>query len=92
MRSSWPDPNEGRTSYKNAGKTLRQGVELAVESELTRNWTGRASLTYMQARLRRGIHDQDRRGDVEIPAGNRIPGVPRLSGICRACLEADRRA
>ena len=72
---------EGRTSYKNAGKTLRQGVELAVESAFSRNWTGHASVTYLEADYDEAFMTRIGGVDVEIPAGNRIPGVPRLSAF-----------
>lgn len=71
----------GRTSYKNAGKTLRQGLELAMESELSRNWTARGSLTYLQAEYDQAFLTKVGGADVEIPAGNRIPGVPRLAAF-----------
>jgi iron complex outermembrane receptor protein len=70
---------EGRTSYKNAGKTLREGVELAVESVFSRNWSGRASLTYLEADYDEAFMTRIGGADVEIPSGNRIPGVPRLT-------------
>ncbi len=61
----------GRSFYKNAGKTLRQGLELGVESELTRTLSTRGALTVMRA-----IYDE---AFDEIPEGKRIPGVPRVS-------------
>lgn len=65
----------GRTSYANAGRTLRDGLELAAESELTRTVTARGSLTWLRA-----IYDDDFvSAGTTIPAGNRIPGIPRLS-------------
>lgn len=61
----------GRTYYKNAGKTLRQGIELAAETELTRNVSARGALTVMRA-----VYDE---AFGSVPEGNRIPGVPRVS-------------
>jgi iron complex outermembrane receptor protein len=64
----------GRTSYQNAGRTLRQGVELAAESEFTRNVTGRAALTWMKAEYDEAFVSRN----TTIPSGNRIPGVPKF--------------
>ncbi|ENO87216.1 TonB-dependent receptor family protein [Thauera linaloolentis] len=61
----------GRNFYKNAGKTLRQGLELAVETELAHNLSARGALTVMRA-----IYDE---AFDTIDDGNRIPGVPRVS-------------
>ena len=46
----------GRTSYKNAGQTTRQGVEVALDSRWARNLSNRIAYTYLDAR-RRGLRD-----------------------------------
>ncbi|MFC0254624.1 TonB-dependent receptor family protein [Massilia consociata] len=61
----------GRTSYRNAGKTLRQGLELSLSSHFSGGWHALAS-----ANLLRAIYDD---GFGAIPRGNRLPGVPRAS-------------
>lgn len=61
----------GRTTYTNAGKTLRQGLELAAESELTRTLSARGALTVMRA-----VYDE---AFGTVPEGKRIPGVPAVS-------------
>ncbi len=65
----------GRTSYTNAGRTLREGIELGVESELSRQWTARAALTWLDARYDRDFHS---RGTL-VPSGKRIPGIPEFA-------------
>lgn len=65
----------GRTSYANAGRTLREGIELGVESELARQWTARAALTWLDARYDRAFNS---RGAV-VPSGKRIPGIPEFA-------------
>ena len=65
----------GRTSYQNAGRTLRQGLELAAESEFARNLTGRAALTWMKAEYDEAFISRN----TTIPSGNRIPGVPQFA-------------
>ncbi|HRK12423.1 MAG TPA: TonB-dependent receptor [Thauera sp.] len=69
----------GRTTFKNAGKTLRQGLEMALESELAHNLTARASFTYLKAEYDEAFTTRIGMADVTIPAGNRLPGIPKLS-------------
>lgn len=61
----------GRTDYTNAGQTLRQGLELAAESSLTRSLSVRGALTFMRA-----VYDE---AFATVESGNRIPGVPAVS-------------
>ncbi len=56
----------GRTSYRNASRTLRQGVELALDTAWDNGLTARMALTAMRA-----IYDDATR--------NRLPGVPRAT-------------
>lgn len=65
----------GRTHYQNAGRTSRQGAELAAESEFTRHLTGRAALTWMKAEYDEAFVSRN----TTIPSGNRIPGVPQFA-------------
>ena len=63
----------GKTSYVNATRTLRQGVELSARHAWSPHWKSMASLTSMQA-----TYDQTYTTSAAgtIPAGNRLPGVP----------------
>ncbi|WP_025916126.1 TonB-dependent receptor [Herminiimonas sp. CN] len=61
----------GRTSYKNAGSTLRQGIELALDTKWQHGFSGRLALTGLYA-----VYDQT---VGNIAAGNRLPGVPRAT-------------
>jgi len=61
----------GRTSYRNASSTLRQGLELAVDATWRRNWSARLALSALRA-----VYDRDTTG---IPSGSRLPGVPNAS-------------
>lgn len=63
----------GRTSYRNAGATLRQGLELSLDSRLAPGWNARLAATLLRA-----IYDE---GFAGIPQGARLPGVPRTSGF-----------
>lgn len=66
---------DGRTSYQNAGKTLRRGLELSVQSDLTAQWQARLAYTLLQATYQ----DDVLTGSNRIERGNRLPGVPRSS-------------
>jgi iron complex outermembrane receptor protein len=61
----------GRTSYRNAAATLRQGAELLVDADFARGWNARLALTSLRA-----IYDE---GFGTVPAGSRLPGVPKAT-------------
>jgi iron complex outermembrane receptor protein len=61
----------GRTSYRNASATLRQGGELSLDAEWRRNWYGRLALSVLRA-----VYDE---GFGNVLAGSRLPGVPNAS-------------
>jgi iron complex outermembrane recepter protein len=76
----------GRTSYANAARTRRHGLELALESELAPTLTLRGALTWMEAEYASSFTG----GGGTVPAGNRLPGVPRLSASAELAWEATR--
>ena len=61
----------GRTSYRNASATLRQGGELSVDAELGAGWNARLAMSMLHA-----IYDE---GFGTVPKGSRLPGVPKSS-------------
>jgi iron complex outermembrane recepter protein len=63
--------NGGRTSYKNASTTRREGIEVSLETAWRHGLTGRLALTALRA-----VYDQ---GFGSVPAGNKLPGVPATS-------------
>ncbi|QID17476.1 TonB-dependent receptor [Nitrogeniibacter mangrovi] len=64
--------SEGRTFYQNAGSTLRQGIEIALDSQLTDSLSARGSFTHMRA-----IYDEAFVSNgTTVPEGKRIPGIP----------------
>lgn len=67
----------GRTIFKNAGHTDRDGVELAAETLLAGPWQARLAYTYLEAVFREGFQSTQPSGTVTVPAGNALPGVPR---------------
>ena len=64
----------GRTSYKNAGKTRRQGMELGLDQQFGESWRLKAAWTWLDATYRTNVCD-DASCD-----GNRIPGIARNMG------------
>jgi iron complex outermembrane receptor protein len=61
----------GRTSYRNASATLRQGGELSVDAELGAGWNARIAMSMLHA-----IYDE---GFGAVPKGSRLPGMPKSS-------------
>ena len=61
----------GRTSYRNASKTLRQGVELSADSTFGHGFSGRLAMTVLRA-----VYDQ---AFGTLPQGSRMPGVPKAN-------------
>lgn len=64
----------GRTTYQNAGRTRRDGVELGWSGEFARH--GRAQLAYTWLNAR---YADDGPGDIR--AGNKIPGIARQAAF-----------
>lgn len=60
----------GRASYRNAGRTLRQGVELGWSGALRRHWQAQLAYSYLDATFRDTVPPG-------IVAGNRLPGTAR---------------
>ena len=67
----------GRTTYKNASKTRRRGVEAEWDTPLGYGFNAYAQYTYLSAEFASdattGVPPQP------IPAGSRIPGVPQAT-------------
>ncbi len=61
----------GRTSYRNAGRTLRQGFEMSLHAGGDTGWNGRLAATLLRA-----VYDQAF-GNVVV--GARLPAVPNAS-------------
>ena len=69
----------GRTTYKNASKTRRRGIEAEWDAPLPNGFNAYASYTYLSAEFASdattGVPPQP------IPAGSRLPGVPQASAF-----------
>lgn len=64
--------NSGRTSYYNAGKTQRRGLEVGLQNQLAEAWELNLAYTRLDATYR----DDITAGSNRIDKGNRLPGVP----------------
>ncbi|MGY4637545.1 TonB-dependent receptor family protein [Pseudomonas sp. TE24901] len=66
----------GRTTYQNAGRTLRRGFELGLESQLSEQWSTSLAYTRLQA-----TYDSDfvSGGTTTVDKGNYLPGVPQTT-------------
>ncbi len=82
----------GRSSYGNAGRTRRDGLEAALVDDLHPNLSYRLSANLIDARFREGWETVIVRGGEttvrRVEAGRRIPGIPRVQGF--AALEWHR--
>lgn len=63
----------GRTSYINASKTLRQGMEVSLDSNLPYGFTAKVALTSLHA-----VYDQAFKttSGTTVREGSRLPGIP----------------
>jgi iron complex outermembrane receptor protein len=64
----------GRTDFKNAGRTRRQGMEFSWEALLGHGFDAYVAWTLVDARYKDGFTSGT--PPVNVPAGSRLPGVP----------------
>lgn len=68
----------GRTTYQNAGRTLRNGLELGWDGELGGHWHSQLAYTLLDATYRDSFCSSAcSAANPPVAAGNRIPGIPR---------------
>ncbi|UGB45290.1 TonB-dependent receptor [Frateuria edaphi] len=79
--------HDGRSTYRNVGRSRRQGAELAVDGDLGAGWRLQLGMTWLDARFRSGFLACSGTPcivpDLPVPPGTRIPGVPRRYGSLR---------
>jgi iron complex outermembrane receptor protein len=77
----------GRSTYRNVGRSRRQGAELSLDGQLGAGWRLRLGMTWLQARFRSGFlacaGTPCLAPDLPVPAGTHIPGVPDRYGSLR---------
>jgi iron complex outermembrane receptor protein len=64
----------GRTDFKNAARTRRQGAELLWEARFANGFEAALAYTYLDARFAESFTSGA--PAVTVPSGNRLPGVP----------------
>lgn len=81
----------GRTTYQNAGRTLRDGIELSWDARLYRNLRAQLSYTYLHARYRDSFCSGSCSGsNPQVPAGNLIPGIARNTATASLAWEPEQ--
>jgi iron complex outermembrane recepter protein len=74
--------NGGRSRFQNAGRTKRDGVELAYNNQFAKGWNTRWAYTYLQASYVDSFTacfttTCTSTTGVAVPSGNLLPGVPK---------------
>ncbi|MDA3913711.1 TonB-dependent receptor, partial [Oleiagrimonas sp.] len=85
--------SNGRATYRNAGRTRREGLELSASGELVPDWQLMAGYTHIRARFSEGYLTCTGAPcivpDTPVAAGSSIPGVPRDYGSLRLAHGGD---
>lgn len=77
----------GRTTYRNAARTQRRGVEAAWQGDLGAGFAGYASYTYLSAKFA-----EDETATPSVAPGARLPGVPATSAYAELSWSYPRAA
>jgi iron complex outermembrane recepter protein len=64
----------GRTDFRNAARTRREGIELGWQGKFARGLEAAVAWTMLEARFAQSFTSGS--GPVVVPTGNRLPGVP----------------
>ncbi|HMX15487.1 MAG TPA: TonB-dependent receptor [Rhodocyclaceae bacterium] len=75
----------GRSTYKNAGRTQRNGLELSLQGNFGRGFSGYVAATWLEARFRENFNTLTN----AVAAGNRIPGIPQHSAYAEVRYQHD---
>ena len=69
----------GRSTFRNAGHTDREGVEIGAETLGGGPWGARVAYTYLDAVFRESFNTVTGTPavPVTVPAGSQLPGVPK---------------
>jgi iron complex outermembrane receptor protein len=94
MKSRWR-VRPGAAPFHNVGRTRRQGAELEFDAALGELWHWQASYTLLDARYRESFQTCTSNvcpvgSGPTVPAGKRIPGVPRGSAYASLRLGRER--
>ncbi len=70
----------GRSTFRNAGRTTRKGVELSHSAQWTPEWSTQVTFTLLNARFDESFLSGAGSAAQPVAAGNRLPGTPDRSG------------
>ena len=73
----------GRTTFKNAGRTERRGVEIGAQTVGRGPWSAQLAYTYLDATYAEGFTSTVQGAGVVVPAGNALPGVPNTQAFAQ---------
>lgn len=75
--------SNGRSTYENAPRIRRQGIEASLDTELAPLWKLRLAYTYLDATVRKGYltctNTTCATATTPVNIGNRTPGVPEMN-------------
>ena len=71
----------GRSTFKNAGHTRREGLELGYVGQLSDSLRATAVLNLLRAQFSDGYVSGSGAAATPVPAGNRLPGTPNRSAF-----------
>ncbi|MFI5445737.1 TonB-dependent receptor family protein [Polaromonas sp. UC242_47] len=75
----------GRATFRNAGHTQRNGLELGWNGSVARHWRVQAAYTWLDATYQDGFCSSPCTTASAVAAGNRIPGIARQ--VAQASLD-----
>jgi iron complex outermembrane receptor protein len=71
----------GRSTFRNAGRTTRRGVELLHSAQWTGEWSTQVAFTLVDARFDDAFLSGAGSAAVPVASGNRLPGTPDRSAF-----------
>ena len=71
----------GRSTFRNAGRTTRRGIELFHSAQWTAEWSTQLALTLVNARFGDAFLSGAGAAALPVAAGNRLPGTPDRSAF-----------
>ncbi len=67
----------GRTTFKNAGRTERYGVEIGADTVAPGPFGAQFAYTWLDATFKEGFTSTVQGNTVTVPPGNALPGIPK---------------
>ncbi|MGH8690840.1 MAG: TonB-dependent receptor family protein, partial [Burkholderiales bacterium] len=68
---------DGRTTFKNAGRTERYGFEIGADTVAAGPFGAQFAYTWLDATFKDGFTSTVQGNTVTVPAGNALPGIPK---------------